>query len=209
MKKLLLSTLAVFATSGVAFAQETTSSPFGSNAYVGVSSSLEGEADWTVGSEFGAFGVDVYGEFTYQDRAAGDDYSTGLGTKTDLGIAELSNSINYAWGASDGSTIIGRGDGNTWGTVTANPEVTITPGIVGGEFVYLGSTVGLIDDGSIDIGWNGAEYGVGYEHDLNESASVSISYGWSLDVVDDGDPATVNDWVSTNNGIKLGVGFKF
>ena len=30
-----------------------------------------------------------------------------------------------------------------------------------------------------------------------------------LDVVDDDDPLTVNDWVTTADGLKVGVGFKF
>ena len=209
--KYLISAILATTVATAAIAQDTGDSPLMSNATVGVSTDLEGNADWTVGAELGIAGFGVDAGFTLNDRGdnAADDYSIGVGTGMDLGFAALDTSINYAWGATNEANLIGRGDGNTWGTVTANPTVTVTPGIVGGEFVYLGSTVGLIDDGSIDIGWNGAEYGVGYEHDLNESASVSISYGWSLDVVDDGDPATVNDWVSTNNGIKLGVGFKF
>jgi len=67
----------------------------------------------------------------------------------------------------------------------------------------------LASDGGIALGWGGASYGVGYEHDLNERASVSMSYGWSVDVVDDDDPLTVNDWVTTADGLKVGVGFKF
>jgi len=69
--------------------------------------------------------------------------------------------------------------------------------------------MGVASAGEIDLGWGGASYGVGYEHDLNSHASVSISYGWSVDVVDDGDDATINDWTTTADGLKVGVGFKF
>jgi hypothetical protein len=44
---------------------------------------------------------------------------------------------------------------------------------------------------------------------LNDKAFVSVSYGWSVDIVDDGDDATVNDWTTTADGMKIGVGFKF
>ena len=182
-----------------------------SNATVSVSTDLEGNADWTVGAELGIAGFGVDAGFTLNDRGdnAADDYSIGLGTGMDLGFASLDTSISYAWGATSGADLIGRGDGNTWGDVTLNPTLNITPGIIGGEYVWVGGSMDLASDGEIAVGWGGASYGVGYSHALNDKASVSVSYGWSVDVVDDGDDTTVNDWTTTADGMKIGVGFKF
>ena len=182
-----------------------------SNATVSVSTDLEGNADWTVGAELGIAGFGVDAGFTLNDRGdnAADDYSISLGTGMDLGFASLDTSIDYAWGATSGADLIGRGDGNTWGDVTLNPTLNITPGIIGGEYIWLGGSMDLASDGEIAVGWGGASYGIGYSHALNDKAYVSVSYGWSVDIVDDGDDTTVNDWTTTADGLKVGVGFKF
>jgi len=181
-----------------------------SNATVGVSTDLEGNADWTVGAELGIAGFGVDAGFTLNDRGdnTADDYSISMGTGMDLGFASLDTSVSYAWGATNGADLIGRGDGNTWGDVSLNPTLNITPGIIGGEYVWVGASMDLASAGAIDVGWGGASYGFGYTHDLNERASVGISYGWSVDVVED-PLTTVNDWVTTADGMKIGVGFKF
>jgi len=181
-----------------------------SNATVGVATDLEGNADWTVGAELGIAGFGVDAGFTLNDRGdnTADDYSISMGTGMDLGFASLDTSVSYAWGATNGADLIGRGDGNTWGDVSLNPTLNITPGIIGGEYVWVGASMDLASAGAIDVGWGGASYGFGYSHDLNERASVGISYGWSVDVVED-PLTTVNDWVTTADGMKIGVGFKF
>ncbi len=182
-----------------------------SNATVGVSTDLEGNADWTVGAELGIAGFGVDAGFTLNDRGdnAADDYSISLGSGMDLGFASLDTSISYAWGATNGADLIGRGAGNTWGDVTVDPTLTVTPGIIGGEYAWVGGSMDLASDGEIAVGWGGASYGVGYTHELNERASIGVSWGWSVDVVDDLDDTTVNDWVTTADGLKVGVGFKF
>ena len=209
--KYLISAILATTVATAAIAQDTGDSPLMSNATVGVSTDLEGNADWKVGAELGIAGFGVDAGFTLNDRGdnAADDYSIGVGTGMDLGFAALDTSINYAWGATNSANLIGRGDGNTWGDLTLDPELKVTPGIIGGEYAWVGASMDLASDGAIDLGWGGASYGVGYEHDLNERASVSMSYGWSVDVVDDLDPLTVNDWVTTADGLKVGVGFKF
>jgi hypothetical protein len=182
-----------------------------SNATVGVSTDLEGNADWTVGAELGIAGFGVDAGFTLNDRGdnAADDYSISLGSGMDLGFASLDTSISYAWGATNGADLIGRGAGNTWGDVTVDPTLTVTPGIIGGEYAWVGGSMDLASDGEIAVGWGGASYGIGYTHELNERASVGVSWGWSVDVVDDLDDTTVNDWVTSSDGMKIGVGFKF
>lgn len=211
--KYLISAIVAIVVAAPAIAQDAAGneSALMSNATVGVSTDLEGNADWTVGAELGIAGFGVDAGFTLNDRGdnAADDYSIGLGTGMDLGFASLDTSIDYAWGATSGADLIGRGDGNTWGDVTLNPTLNITPGIIGGEYVWVGGSMDLASDGEIAVGWGGASYGIGYSHDLNDKASVSVSYGWSVDVVDDGDDTTVNDWTTTADGMKIGVGFKF
>ena len=211
--KYLISAIVAIVVAAPAIAQDAAGneSALMSNATVGVSTDLEGNADWTVGAELGIAGFGVDAGFTLNDRGdnAADDYSIGLGTGMDLGFASLDTSIDYAWGATSGTDLIGRGDGNTWGDVTLNPTLNITPGIIGGEYVWVGGSMDLAADGESAVGWGGASYGIGYSHDLNDKASVSVSYGWSVDVVDDGDDTTVNDWTTTADGMKIGVGFKF
>jgi len=181
-----------------------------SNATVGVSTDLEGNADWTVGAELGIAGFGVDAGFTLNDRGdnTADDYSISMGTGMDLGFASLDTSVSYAWGATNGADLIGRGDGNTWGDVSLNPTLNITPGIIGGEYVWVGGSMDLASDGAIAVGWGGASYGIGYSHDLNDRASIGVSWGWSVDVVED-ELTEVNDWVTTADGMKIGVGFKF
>jgi hypothetical protein len=210
--KYLISAIVALAVATPAIAQDATDngSALASNATIGVKTDLEGNADWTVGAELGIAGFGVDAGFTLKDRGDNDadDYSIGLGTGMDLGFASLDTSIDYAWGASGGD-LIGRGDGNTWGDVTLNPTLKVTPGIIGGEYAWVGGSMDLASDGEIAVAWGGASYGVGYSHALNDKASVSVSYGWSVDVVDDGDDATVNDWTTTADGLKVGIGFKF
>tara|TARA_S200002703_G_scaffold40851_2_gene35528 strand:+ start:1649 stop:2296 length:648 start_codon:yes stop_codon:yes gene_type:complete len=215
MKKLLLGMTALVAVSSTAMAQEAAApAPSLTNAYVGVSTSLEGTADWTLGSEINLSGLNGYGELKYKDRvdAAGDpadDYVVTLGSKLSVAGLGLKTGVSYEWGATSGADLIGRGAGNTWGDLTSNTEFSVSPGVIGGEFVWLGATMNLASAGEIDLGWGGANYGFGYKHDLNERASISASYGWNVSVVDDGDDTTVNDWVTESTGLKLGVGFKF
>ena len=211
--KYLISAIVAMSVATPAIAQDAAGneSALASNATIGVSTDLEGNADWTVGAELGIAGFGVDAGFTLSDRGdnAADDYAISLGTGMDLGFASLDTSIGYAWGATSGADLIGRGAGNTWGDVTIDPTLMITPGIIGGEYVWVGGSMDLASDGEIAVGWGGASYGIGYEHALNDKASVSVSYGWSVDVVDDGDDTTVNDWTTTADGLKVGVGFKF
>jgi hypothetical protein len=208
--KYLISAILATVVAAPAIAQDASESALMSNATVGVSTDLEGNADWTVGAELGIAGFGVDAGFTLSDRGdnAEDDYSIGVGTGMDLGFAALDTTINYAWGATSGADLIGRGDDNTWGDLTLDPELTVSPGIIGGEYVWVGASMGLASAGEIDLGWGGASYGVGYEHDLNDRASISMSYGWSVDVVED-ELTEVNNWVTTADGLKVGVGFKF
>lgn len=210
--KYLISAIVAMSVAAPAIAQDAAGneSALMSNATIGVKTDLEGNADWTVGAELGIAGFGVDAGFTLKDRGDNDadDYKISLGTGMDLGLASLDTSIDYAWGASGGD-LIGRGDGNTWGDVTLNPTLKVTPGIIGGEYAWVGGSMDLASDGEIAVGWGGASYGVGYSHALNDKASVSVSYGWSVDVVDDGDDATVNDWTTTADGLKVGIGFKF
>ena len=126
-----------------------------SNATVGVSTDLEGNADWTVGAELGIAGFGVDAGFTLNDRGdnAADDYSISLGSGMDLGFASLDTSISYAWGATNGADLIGRGAGNTWGDVTVDPTLTVTPGIIGGEYAWVGGSMDLASDGEIAVGY--------------------------------------------------------
>lgn len=212
MKKLIMGATAMLAVSSVAQAQEQSSAPL-TNAYVGVSTSLEGTADWTLGTELNLIGTSTYAEFKYKDRVDGagdaaDDYAITLGSGTDIGPFALKSGISYEWGASGGD-LIGRGEDNTWGDVTSSTTAKMSPGVIGGEYIYVGGSMDIASEGEIAINWGGLNYGVGYSHALNDRASVNIGYGWEVNVIDDDDDATTNNWVTETTGLKLGVGFKF
>ena len=85
----------------------------------------------------------------------------------------------------------------------------MSPGVIGGEYIYVGGSMDIASEGEIAINWGGLNYGVGYSHALNDRASVNIGYGWEVNVIDDDDDATTNNWVTETTGLKLGVGFKF
>jgi hypothetical protein len=225
MKKLILGVVALAAIPSMSMAQEAAAPAPWSNAYVNVTTGLEGTADWTLGSEVNLAGVGGYAQLTYKDRieadavldaggavvtaATGDDYAITLGSSASLGMISLNSSVSYEWGTTSGADLIGRGAGNTWGDLTSTTTAKVSPGLIGGEYVWLGANMNVASAGEIDLGWGGATYGVGYKHDLNERAYVTASYGWDVSVVDDGDDTTVNDWVTEASGMKIGVGFKF
>lgn len=214
MKKLILGVVALAAIPSMSMAQEAAAPAPWSNAYVNVSTSLEGTADWVIGSEVNLAGVGGYAQLTYKDRvdAAGDpadDYAITLGSSASIGMISLGTGVSYEWGAASGADLIGRGAGNTWGDLTSSTTAKVSPGLIGGEYVWLGANMNIASAGEIDLGWGGASYGIGYKHELNERASVSVSYGWDVSIVDDGDDTTVNDWVTEASGMKIGVGFKF
>jgi hypothetical protein len=185
MKKLILGVVAIAAIPSMSMAQEAAAPAPWSNAYVNVSTSLEGTADWVVGSEINVAGVGGYAQLTYKDRVdaagdAADDYAITLGSSASLGMISLGTGVSYEWGSTSGADLIGRGDGNTWGDLTSSTTAKLSPGLIGGEYVYVGANMDIASDGEIALGWGGASYGFGYKHDLNERASVSVSYGWSV-----------------------------
>ncbi len=62
MKKLILGVVAIAAIPSMSMAQEAAAPAPWSNAYVNVSTSLEGTADWVVGSEVNLAGVGGYAQ---------------------------------------------------------------------------------------------------------------------------------------------------
>jgi hypothetical protein len=98
-------------------------------------------------------------------------------TEADLGKFKITPGLNYNWGA-DGGDIIGLGDGNEWGEVTADLELSIHPQIVGGEYAFANTEVGF-DGWSLD--WRGGEVGAGYKLDLAENVYLDGRVSWSYD----------------------------
>ena len=89
--KYLISAIMATTVAATAVAQDASESPLMSNATVGVETDLQGNADWTVGAELGIAGFGVDAEFKLMDRGdnTADDYSVGVGTGMDLGVASL------------------------------------------------------------------------------------------------------------------------
>ena len=78
----------------------------------------------------------------------------------------------------EGRDIIGLGDGNEWGDVSADLELSIHPQIVGGEYAFVNTEVGF-DGWSLD--WQGGEVGAGYKLDLAENVYFDGRVSWSYD----------------------------
>ena len=195
MKKLLVSFLAVFVTSGVAFAQEASQPSIFADSYVGIESDLDGAVDFTVGTGVTAFNQESYVEFTYSDGVT-NSYALGAGAVMDLNVVELDTNVAYSWD-NDTTNLVGWGDTNTWGDVTVNPTITAKPGIIGGEYASVGGTVAV--NNFFDYGIEGGEIALGYKHELGAGAHVDLSYGWDVN----------SDWEVGEGAMKLGVGFKF
>lgn len=197
MNKLLVSALAVFATTGVAVAQEAAQPSVFADSYVGITSNLDGDVDLTVGTGVTAFNQETYAEFTYSDGTT-NSYSVSGGAVVDLSVVSLDTNVSYAWNNTT-TDMIGWGDTNTWGDLSFNPTITATPGIIGGEYVSVGGNIDLDFDGGFGYEIVGGEIGVGYKHELGSGAHVDLGYVWAVD----------DSWDIGQGGMQLGVGFSF
>lgn len=197
MKKLLISTFAVLAVTGVAVAEEASQPSVFADSYVGIETDLDGAVDFTVGAGITGFNQETYVEFTYSD-AATNSYTVGGGAVLDLSVVSLDTNVSYSW---DNVTtdMIGWGDENVWGDISLNPTLTATPGMIGGEYVSAGANIDIDFDGGFGYDIVGGEIVVGYKHELGSGAYVDLNYGWDVD----------SSWDISEGGIGLGVGFRF
>ena len=179
MKRILVSAISTLAIASPALAQDVASAPAMApvtvtNTYVEIGTTFEDETVIALGTGIGAGPVSAYAELS---GSTSGDFKARAFTDAEFSKIRISPGLNYHWGKSGGD-LVGFGDENVWGDVTADMEVSINPGIVGGEYAFANSAVGF-DGWSLD--WNGGDFGVGYKLDLAENVYVDGRVSWSYD----------------------------
>lgn len=175
MKRFLTSGIIAVALAGVAAAQvEEVYVERPSNTYLEIGTTFEDETIIALGTGVAAGAVSAFAELS---GTTDSNFKARAYTEADLGKFKITPGLNYNWGA-DGGDIIGLGDGNEWGEVTADLELSIHPQIVGGEYAFANTEVGF-DGWSLD--WRGGEVGAGYKLDLAENVYLDGRVSWSYD----------------------------
>ena len=173
MKRFLTSGIIAVALAGVAAAQvEEVYVESPSNTYLEIGTTFEDETIIALGTGVAAGAVSAFAELS---GTTDSNFKARAYTEADLGKFKITPGLNYNWGA-DGGDIIGLGDGNEWGEVTADLELSIHPQIVGGEYAFANTEVGF-DGWSLD--WRGGEVGAGYKLDLAENVYLDGRVSWS------------------------------
>jgi len=175
MKRFLTSGIIAVALAGVAAAQvEEVYVERPSNTYLEIGTTFEEETIIALGTGVNAGAVSAFAELS---GTTDSNFKARAYTEADLGKFKITPGLNYNWGA-DGGDIIGLGEGNEWGEVTADLELSIHPQIVGGEYAFANTEVGF-DGWSLD--WRGGEVGAGYKLDLAENVYLDGRVSWSYD----------------------------
>jgi hypothetical protein len=175
MKRFLTSGIIAVALAGVAAAQvEEVYVERPSNTYLEIGTTFEEETIIALGTGVNAGAVSAFAELS---GTTDSNFKARAYTEADLGKFKITPGLNYNWGA-DGGDIIGLGEGNEWGEVTADLELSIHPKIVGGEYAFANTEVGF-DGWSLD--WRGGEVGAGYKLDLAENVYLDGRVSWSYD----------------------------
>lgn len=185
--KFFISAVALFF-AGVASAQVA---PVG-NTYVELGTKFESASSLTVGTGFAVGPVGAFGELSgdtdgnYQIRGYSD---------VDVGNFTLTPGVNYQWGA-NGGDLLGFGDSNQWGDLSADVEAKFAPGVIGGEYIFANAGV---DIEGLGIAFNGGEVGAGYKLDLAENVYLDGRVSWEYD----------DQFDSSKPQYTVGLGLKF
>ena len=127
----------------------------------------------TVGTGFELAGQGLFVEGTADEA---EDFSARVYANFEVFNLALQPGVRYSWGASGGD-LIGLGDDNEWGPVTAEVEAVYTVGIIGDEYVFVGTSA-EIDEGFV---WSGGDYGVGYLFETDSGVYLDARMVWGFD----------------------------
>lgn len=105
-----------------------------------------------------------------------DNWSATLSNSLSLYGFSVSPYASYSWGNGNGD-IVGWGADNEWGSISVGGEAGYEPGIIGGEYLFLGAGYGISD--SFDF--QGGSYGIGYGVDLASNISLDGRMTWGYD----------------------------
>lgn len=198
MKSIVMAAIATLALAGTAVAQE--SNVNWSDSRVELNTDFDGSNSLEARTGITLWGYESYGQVTVSGaRRDTLDVDVELGQGFNFGeVVSLDATIGYTWGGSDGTNIIGFGDTRTWGTVDAGAELTVSPGLIGGEYVFASAEMEL--PGVLDYDFTGGEVGAGYVFNLTERSYLDASVSWAYD-----DEFNLG----ADRALNLGVGFKF
>lgn len=190
MKRYIVSFISTLFVSGAAVAQEAPMTV--TNTYVEIGTTFEDETLIALGTGIGAGPVSAYAELS---GTTNSEFQARAYTDAEFGKFKITPGLNYTWGESGGD-LIGFGEGNEWGDVTADMEVSIHPGLIGGEYAFANTSVGF-DGWSLD--WDGGEVGAGYKLDIADNVYLDARMSWSYD----------DQFESGDRRIVAGIGLKF
>jgi len=175
---------------GVAVAQDAPVTV--GNTYVELGTTFENETTVAIGTGVGSGAVSAYGELS---GSTDGNFQARAYTDAEFSKFVITPGVNYRWGA-DGGDLVGFGDNNEWGDVTADLEVAFRPGIIGGEYAFANTGVG-IDGWSFE--WDGGEVGAGYKLDIAENVYLDGRITWGYD----------EQFEGTSRNFVAGFGLKF
>ncbi len=105
-----------------------------------------------------------------------DNWSATLSNSLSLYGFSVSPYASYSWGNGAGD-IVGWGADNEWGSITVGGEAGYEPGVIGGEYLFLGAGYGISDT----FDFQGGSYGIGYGVDLAPNISLDGRMTWGYD----------------------------
>ena len=135
--------------------------------------------------------VDFNGSVSWSDAG---DWSATMSNSLSLYGFSVSPYASYSWGNGAGD-IVGWGDDNEWGSISVGGEAGYAPGIIGGEYLFLGAGFGI----SETFDFEGGSYGIGYGVDLAPNITLDGRMTWDYDSeFEIGEPVV---------GVSLGLSF--
>ena len=135
--------------------------------------------------------VDFNGSVSWSDAG---DWTATMSNSLSLYGYSVSPYASYSWGNGNGD-IVGWGDDNEWGSISVGAEAGYAPGIVGGEYLFLGAGYGVGET----FDFEGGSYGVGYAVDLAPNITLDGRMTWDYDSeFEIGEPVV---------GVSLGLSF--
>jgi len=154
-------------------------------------SRVDGVDTLSAGAGLSFSNVDFNGSVSWSDAG---DWSATMSNSLSLYGFSVSPYASYAWG-NDAGDIVGWGDDNEWGSVSVGAEAGYEPGIIGGEYFFLGAGYGI----SETFDFEGGSYGVGYGVELAPNISLDGRMTWDYDSeFEIGEPVV---------GVSLGISF--
>lgn len=198
MKSIVLASIATLAMAGAAVAQESSTGVNWSDSRVELNTNFDGDNSIAARTGVQLWGYSSYVEGSISNGRRGNDFELEAGQGFDLGPVRLDTTLGYTWGATNGAQLLGFGDANEWGDVDLEADIVAEPGIIGGEYAWIGADVEF--DGLLDFDWTGGDFGVGYQLDITNNTYVDANLSWDFDT---------DFAVADSAELNVGVGFKF